>query len=449
MTRNPRSNSPARLFALAAAVLFTIAVPVARAQSLDLDRERGREILDSLKQDIKKNYYDPAFHGIDLDARFKEASEKVKEAKNVGQIFGIVAQALLDFDDSHLYFVPPSRSATYDYGWRMQMIGDKCFVIAVKPGSDADGKGLKAGDEVVSVNGFEPTRENHWKMLYYFYSLRPQPGMRVVVAKPGGERKQFDVMAKVTQGRRVKDLSGDSATSSFDINEMDREMEDAVRASRERYVEMGEDLMIWKMREFAATDTQIDDMMAKARKHKSLVLDLRGNGGGYETTLLRLIGNCIDHDVKIGDVKRRKETKAVVAKTRGAEHVFAGKLVVLVDSQSGSAAELLARVVQLEKRGEVIGDRSAGAVMRAKFYDHTLGAESVSFYGASVTDADILMADGKSLEHVGVEPDQLMLPTAADLLAGRDPVLAHAASLAGVKLDPEKAGTLFPGEWRK
>jgi len=45
-------------------------------------------------------------------------------------------------------------------------------------------------------------------------------------------------------------------------------------------------------------------------------------------------------------------------------------------------------------------------------------------------------------------PYEVMLPTGADLAAGRDPVLAHAADLAGVKLDPVAAGKLFPFEWQ-
>jgi hypothetical protein len=57
------------------------------------------------------------------------------------------------------------------------------------------------------------------------------------------------------------------------------------------------------------------------------------------------------------------------------------------------------------------------------------------------------MTDGKSLEGTGVVPDTIILPGAGDLAAKRDPVLSHAASLVGLGLSAEKAGTLFPVEW--
>jgi C-terminal processing protease CtpA/Prc len=72
----------------------------------------------------------------------------------------------------------------------------------------------------------------------------------------------------------------------------------------------------------------------------------------------------------------------------------------------------------------------------------------VVYYGMSITDADVIMSDGVSLEGVGVAPDEVMLPTAADMAAGRDPVMAHAFSLVGMKIEPEKAGTLFPIRWK-
>jgi len=77
---------------------------------------------------------------------------------------------------------------------------------------------------------------------------------------------------------------------------------------------------------------------------------------------------------------------------------------VLIDSKSASAAEIFARLVQLEKRGIVIGDQSAGAVMEARSFSHKVGTDSVIPYGTSMTDADVIMSDGKSIERVGVIP---------------------------------------------
>jgi C-terminal processing protease CtpA/Prc len=105
--------------------------------------------------------------------------------------------------------------------------------------------------------------------------------------------------------------------------------------------------------------------------------------------------------------------------------------------------------MQVQKRGVSIGDRTAGAVMVSRSFPHNLGMETKVFFGASITQSDLVMPDGKSLEHAGVTPDELLLPTAADLAAGRDPVLSRAAARLGVTIDPEKAGSLFPIEWKK
>ncbi len=202
------------------------------------------------------------------------------------------------------------------------------------------------------------------------------------------------------------------------------------------------------MPSFDTGPEDVDAAMSRASRFKSLIIDLRGNGGGYQDTLVRLMSYFTDHDMKVFDMKGRKDLKPIMAKTRG-EKAFKGKLIVLVDSQSASAAEMFARFIQLEKRGTVIGDRTAGAVMTSKSFDNEVGVGRVLYYGASITVADVIMTDGKSLETTGVMPDEVMLPSSADIAAQRDPVLAHAAELMGVKLEAEKAGKLFPIEWKK
>jgi C-terminal processing protease CtpA/Prc len=350
----------------------------------------------------------------------------------------------MDLDDSHAFFIPPSRTTRTEYGWEMQMVGDKCFVVAVKPGSDAEAKGLKVGDEVYTVAGYGPTRENFWKMNYLFNVLRPQPGLRVELIDPTGSQRQLDVMAKVTQEKRVINLTG--SDGGGDIWDMIRDSENDAYLNRHRYYEMG-DVFVWKMPRFDLTEKGVDEMMGKVLKSKALILDLRGNPGGYIVTLQRMLGYFVEKDIKIGDEKRRKETKPLMAKAR--DRAFKGKLVVLVDSQSGSSAEVFSRVVQLEKLGTVIGDRTPGAVMAARQFSFDLGADTIISYGASITVADLIMTDGKSLERTGVTPDELLLPTRGDIAARRDPVLARAAELVGLNLNAEKAGTLFPIEWRK
>jgi C-terminal processing protease CtpA/Prc len=410
------------------------------------DLDRSRIMLKAIKDDLKNNYYDPAYHGMDLESRFKAAEIKLKQAASLGQLFGIIAQVLIDLHDSHTFLIPPGRAVRTEYGWQMQFIGNKTLVVSVKPGSDAEAKGLRPGDEVVSVDNIAFTRENIWVFEYLYRTLRPRPGMHIIALKPDGKEARLDVLAKVEQKKRIMDLTDEGGDS--DIWDLIREDENESRLHRHRYVEMGADAIIWKMPAFDLEKNKVDEMGNKLKTRKGVILDLRGNAGGAEETLLRLIGNLFDRDVKVGDLKTRKEGKPLVAKTRG-ENAFAGKLIVLIDSNSGSAAELLARVVQLEKRGIVIGDVSAGAVMRARHFDHQLGADIIVPYGVSITDADIIMTDGKSLEHVGVTPDETKVPTPADLAAKRDPVLAYATSLLGLVITPEKAGALFPLEWRK
>jgi C-terminal processing protease CtpA/Prc len=423
--------------------LFSLLAPAPAQQISDLDRERDQQMLRSVGDEVLKHYYDPKLHGVDFNAELAAAKQRIDKANSNNMALSSIAAALDSLDDSHTFFVPPQHAVRHDYGWEYQMFGDRCFVTQVRPKSDAEAKGLKPGDEIVTINGIAPARDTVWKLRYLFGVLRPQPGLRLALRDPAGNKRTVDVAAFVRETKRVTDLTGEGG--AVDIWNIIRQEESEEHLMRARYAESGDAMMVLKVPEFDFSAIEVREMMDKARKHKALIVDLRGNPGGSVETIQYFAGDMFDKGVKIADRVGRKESKPQVA--RGSHNPFAGKLVVLVDSKSASAAELFARLMQIEKRGIVLGDRSSGHVMESRRYSEQTGVNTVVFFGVSVTDADLIMTDGKSLEHVGVTPDELILPTAADLASGRDPVMARAAELLGVKMRPEDAGKLFPYEW--
>lgn len=404
-------------------------------------RDQVQAMLRDVASDVNKHYYDPQFHGVDWDSKVHEAKEKIDKSESMNRALSHIAAALDSLHDSHTFFLPPPRPYLHDYGFQMQMIGDHCYVIRVRPGSDAETKGLKSGDEILAVNGYTPTRDDFWRIEFVYKVLRPQLSLRLNLRTEHSSERQVDVVAKFRELPQVKDATG---SGIFDII---REMENQASFMRVRYAEKGDDLLIVKLPAFVLSPSDIDSVIGKMRKHRGVVIDLRSNPGGSVETLRSLLGGMFENKVKIGDRLGRSSTKPL--ETQSHHHGFTGSLVVLVDSKSGSAAELFARVIQIEKRGSVVGDHSSGSVMEAQHYSHKVGIGTVVFYGASITEADFKMADGQSLEHKGVVPDTLTLPTAADLAGGRDPVITQAALMLNVKISPEEAGTLFPYEWPK
>jgi C-terminal processing protease CtpA/Prc len=405
-------------------------LPAVKAQTMDrIERERMKSILDNLKNVIKKDYYDPGFRDIDIETRFKQAKERIEQVTTVGQALSAISQVLMDFNDSHLYFLPPSTNLEVEYGWRLQMYGSRCYVVAVQPKSDAEAKGLKPGDQVLAIEGFRPTKKELWKIGYYYNILSKRPKIKLNVIGPNDETpRSLEIDSKITQHPKVINWQTIYLDQDYDGDDY----------SINRFLSLG-NITVWKMQTFAIDPKEIGGFVGRAKEGNSLILDLRRNGGGYVKTLERLAGFIFDKDLKIAELKGRKPMDPSESKTQGKD-VFTGKLIVLIDSNSGSASEIFARLVQLEKRGIVLGDVSAGAVMQAKGFSATTGANSEIFYGASVTNADVIMSDGKSLENVGVMPDELILPSGRDLADGRDPVLARAVELLGGKISPEDAG---------
>jgi carboxyl-terminal processing protease len=401
--------------------------PPAKGISL-LDRNLSLQMLANVKSDLRDNYYDKTFHGLDLEAAFTDAEQRIRSAASVNETVGIIAEVLTRLNDSHTWFVPPGRRTRVVYGWKATIIGDDPYVTEVKKESDAAKKGLAPGDRILAWNRFQPTRQNLWQIEYLYDLVRPQSMQRIIVRKPDGSETPVDVESKLEL--RPPDVS---------ILEVLNDLRYAEYEPSDRWVMAG-DIFVWRCGSFD-DPKQIDAVIKQARHARSMVLDLRGNPGGDVDALRELVARLFDRTVHIATEITRKGERPVDAK--GRKDAFTLPLVVLVDSRSASASEVTARVVQIEKRATVIGDRTAGAVMAATPITHELGMESVAFYGASITVADLRMADGKSLEHTGVTPDEIVLPTAADLAAGRDPVLARAVAALGGTLTAEQAGKLF------
>src|SRR4051812_15442524 len=422
------TRSVSRAFALAVAVLLGAGLLAQTGPGLSaVDRDLVLIMLRQITDDVRAHYYDAAFHGVDLAASVRAAELRLKTTTGFNDAVATLADVLTQLDDSHTTFMPPNRRVRVDYGWRMAPIGDVPLVVEVDAASDAAAKGMAPGDRVLLVNRFEPSRSNLWRLEYFYRYIRPQAQQRVAVLKPDGGARTFDVQSRI-ENRPVTQLE-----------DLIDEMEEQLRRSRDVGVAIGPDTLVWRMPVFGNPD-RVDEMIAKARGYKTLIVDLRRNGGGAVTALRELVSRCFDRDILVATVQHRGRSERETAKP--SRRRFDGTLIVLVDSQSASAAEMFARIVQIQKRGTVIGDRTAGAVMTSRIFPHTAGLTGV-FYAVSITIADVRMSDGGSLEKKGVEPDELVLPTPRDLADGRDPVLAHAIELAGGSVTPEEAGRLF------
>jgi C-terminal processing protease CtpA/Prc len=415
------------------------AAPAATADGLSVSERRSATLmLEGMRKEIETDYFDPAFKGRDLNALAGVAKERIAKAGNISDALAAIAQFALELDDMHTFFSPPWLTVSVDYGWQMGMVGNFCYVIAIDPKSDAARQGVAVGYRVKTVNGFEPTRATLWRLEYLFNALHPVPGLHVELVSAAGQLRTLDLAAKVHPQRAVLDLSND-----IDSTHMQQNSEKAWMRIKPLTVRSIPGVLLVRMPSFMLTASDVKRQFRDMFDGDALILDLRGDHGGYADALSEFLGELFRDDLKLATRQARGHGNDWMIKGTG-KNAYAGRVLVLVDAQSASASELFARAMQLTDRGTVIGDQTEGAVMEAlRKIQSVPNGENEIEYATSVTVSDLVMSDGGRLEKTGVTPDFVVLPSAEDMHDGRDPALAQALKFVGHPMDAAAAGKLY------
>jgi carboxyl-terminal processing protease len=187
---------------------------------------------------------------------------------------------------------------------------------------------------------------------------------------------------------------------------------------------LGDDIGYVMLRGFpepSVVDTIEQDMATfQAQGVRGLVLDLRGNSGGRLDVGTRLLNHFLPAGSSLyAEIDRDGRNRV---HTSRAATPYKLPIVVLVDGGTASMGEIFASAVQEHGVATVVGSATAGSVAAAQVFGLPDGA------GLQVTVFEIVSADGKQLNRVGVTPDEVV-QTAPDANGGDDAVLSRAVEI--------------------
>lgn len=165
----------------------------------------------------------------------------------------------------------------------------------------------------------------------------------------------------------------------------------------------------------------------KTGDHK-LILDLRGNPGGYLDVAVNIGSWFIDEGKVIVSEDFGSSRKAEYYRSHGPK-LFNDKLqfIVLVDGGSASASEILAGALREHKVATLVGEKTFGKGSVQELVDITPETS------LKVTIAKWLTPNGISISQAGLEPDVKVPFTAKDLTAKRDPQMIKAVEILKAK----------------
>lgn len=220
-------------------------------------------------------------------------------------------------------------------GIEYNVINDTLFVINVRKGGPSFKAGLLKGDRIIAVNG-EIFSGKALITENIIGKLKGKRGSKVVVSVLRNGK---------TKSQQIEIIRDRISISSIDVAIM-----------------VNTQIGFIKISKFGANTDE--DFIAELSKlleagMKDLILDLRGNGGGYLNSATALADQFLPNGKLILYTKGLHEPKTDYFST--ADGLFEkGKIVILIDEGTASASEIVAGALQDLDRATIIGRRSFG-----------------------------------------------------------------------------------------
>jgi len=380
-------------------VVFTIGLVVGRNVNVDssvfpvttsrnLDMSMFWRVLDL----TKKNYVD--------------SGEIVEDNLVYGAIKGMVSS----LGDPATAFLTPQETEEYNAaseGKFFEGIGaelgyDNGQVIVVTPleGSPAKAAGIRPGDYILKIDDYELTSED--TVYDAVAKIRGQAGTDVVLTVlHQGESEPVEIT--ITR----EEITIPSITLEFAGPN-----EEIAHLKVGRFTESSYDLWIseWDKKIQEIVDSGVDKM----------ILDLRGNPGGYFDAAIYAGDDFLDEGYTISKQKDAQGNIKDYNSTAGGK-LLDIELVVLIDSGSASASEILSGALKQAQRATLIGEETFGKGTAQRVYDLEDGSS------LHITVLKWLLPDGSSIERDNaVIPDIEIKLTNEDFIKGNDPQLDKA-----------------------
>lgn len=267
-------------------------------------------------------------------------------------------------------------------------------ILRVLADTPAEKAGLKAGDVFIKVNDSDT---NGWTADKTAQSIRGEVGTTVKVQVLRGEEKKEFTITRATITNPSVESSVKGSTGILTISRFDEQTVTLARKAAEDF---------------------------KRQHVTGVVLDLRGNGGGYLTAAQGVASLWLNDKVVVSERQGGK----VQDELRSDRNPILGGMptVVLVDGASASASEIVAGALQDNGAAKLVGEKTFGKGTVQKLVPLSNGAQ------LKVTVARWYTPKGRNITSEGIQPDQKITMTAEDNQAGRDPQMDGALLALGV-----------------